>query len=813
MNERTSRARARARGLAALRAQGARESAGLPPQMLKGLQARKDHRGPILATVLVAVLAIVTLAAFAFVAAGAASTAAAVSYTIDEYQNLKATLPDASRISADTFQTTRIFDRDGNLLQEVPDYDYGWRTFVPIEKISPLLINATIAAEVDRNDAKERDRFEALVGPVGRVLGGSGQSGGSTITQQLVRALHPEDIGNAPTVSRKFREILAAVALEQQFSKHDILSMYLNQIFYGNRSYGIEAAAETYFHKRANELTLGEATLLAGIPQRPTDYNPSLNPELAKRRQTYVLDQMVKLGYVSRAEADAAYLEMPQIFPMRDGNGAVLDHPHFVQYVYEYLAETYPNEDFSKGGLNIYTTIDTDLQNRAEEIVAANMEVLQQYNAFNAAMTVIFPPTGEVLAMVGSADFDNLSIEGKVNIATSPQQPGSAIKPIIYAAAFEQGWTPGTVVLDAPFKVETPNAIDPITQLPMPFYEPQNYNRTFNGAVTVRASLANSLNIPAVKAASYIGGAVPAVEIARRLGMKHALDQNPDDYGLSIALGSGDIWPLELNNAYATFSNMGKYVPATPILRITDTEGRIMYELDRAHALLDAEQVLRPEIAYQIISILTDNNARGMIFGLNNTFGNTQAELGRPTAAKSGTTNDFRDIWTMGFTSAVSVGVWVGNTRNAPLAEIDGIQGAGPIWSQMIREISTDPRFADLIADPATGRPIPGEFPRPPGIVEGVVCMATGGKPIDKWNGNRRELLIADGAPANRCDQLSPWQQADLAKVMKNMPKGGAFVGGAVDSIYNFARAVRFQESSQTPVFPAPDPPEIFGPN
>lgn len=812
MNDATSRSRARARGLAARRMQAGRGDRNLPPQMLQGLQTRKDSRGPIIATALLALLGIFAIAAIGFVAASAASAAAAVSYTVNEYKTLEATLPDAAKISADTFQTTRIFDRDGNLLQEVPDWDYGWRTFVPVEKISPVLINATIAAEDATYWTHQGVEPVAFLRIISINLGGSGQSGGSTITQQLIRALHPDTIGNAPTINRKFREILASIAMEQQYSKHDILAMYLNQIFYGNRSYGIEAAAQTYFHKHANELTLGEATLLAGIPQRPTDYNPSLNPELAKRRQTYVLDQMVKLGYVTRAQAEAAFLEMPMIYPMRDGNGAVLDHPHFVQYVYEYLAEKYPDEDFSKGGLNIYTTIDTDLQNRAEEIVAQNMQILQQYNAFNAAMTVIFPPTGEVLAMVGSADFDDLAIEGNVNITTSPQQPGSSIKPIIYAAAFEQGWTPGTVVLDAPFKVETPNAIDPITQKPMPFYEPQNYNRTFNGAVSVRTSLANSLNIPAVKAASYIGGAVPAVEISRRMGMKHALDQDPSDYGLSIALGSGDIWPLELNNAYATFANMGKYVPVTPILKITDTEGRVMYELDRANARANAEQVLRPEVAYQIISILTDNNARGYIFGLNNTFGNTQAALGRPTAAKSGTTNDFRDIWTMGFTSAVSVGVWVGNTRNAPLAEIDGIQGAGPIWSQMIQEIMTDPQYADLIADPATGQPIAPEFPRPPDIMDGVVCSATGGKPIDQWNGNRSEILVRGGAPANRCDQLSPWQQADLAKVMKNMPKGGAFVGGATDSIYNYAKSVRYQESQQTPVFPAPAPPDIFGP-
>jgi penicillin-binding protein 1C len=807
MHDRTSLDRSRA----ARRARAGRSPRSLPPHLLPGVSRKADGRGPLIVKIVIVMFTLLGITAAGALAMTAASTAAAVTYTVEEYRELAASLPNAAHISADTFQTTRILDRDGNILQEVPDYDYGWRTFVPLDKIGEDVINATIAAEDATYWSHEGVEPMAFLRIISINLGGAGQSGGSTITQQLVRALHPEDIGNAPTVGRKWREMLAAVALEQQYSKQDILTMYLNQIFYGNRSYGIEAAAMTYFNKRANELTLSEATLLVGIPQRPTAYNPSLNPDLAKNRQVYVLDQMVKHGYITRAEADVAFLEMPNIRESREGNGVIQDHPHFVQYVYEYLAENFPGEDFSKGGLNIYTTIDTDLQNRAEDIVTANMEILRQYNAYNAAMTVIFPPTGEILAMVGSADFEDLSIEGKVNITTSPQQPGSAIKPVIYAAAFEQGWNPSTVVLDAPFKIETPGAIDPITEEPMPYYEPQNYNRTFNGAVTVRMALANSLNIPAVKAASFIGGPSQAVEISRRMGMKHELSQPPEDYGLSIALGSGDIWPLELNSAYSTFANMGKYVPATPILKITDSEGRVMFELDRKRSLADAEQVLRPEVAYQILSILTDNNARGQVFGLNNLFGNTMQELGRPTAAKSGTTNDFRDIWTMGYTSAVSVGVWVGNTRNAPLAEIDGIQGAGPIWSQMIKEIHTNPQFADLIADPVTGQPIPPDFPRPPDIYEGVVCAVTGGKPIDTWNGNKRELLIRDGSPATRCDQLTPWQYKDLAKVMKELPKGGAFVGNAVDSIYNYARAVRFTESQQPPEFPVPFPPDIFG--
>ena len=785
---------------------GVRRRRPLPPHLLPGTTRRRSSAGKALG--ILAGLAVALFLFFAVtVVAGAISTAAAVAATMQQYEEVNGNLPNAALVAADTFQTTRILDRNGVLLQEIGDQDYGWRTFVPYEKISPYLIDATVAAE-DATFWSHNgvEPFAILRGAL-IIAGGSGSSGGSTITQQLVRSLHTEAIGNEFSVQRKWREGLAAVALERQFSKHDILTMYLNQIFYGNRAYGIEAAAQTYFHKSAAELTLSEAALLAGIPQQPTNFNPALYPENVVGRQRYVLDQMVKLGYITRAEANEAAANWPTVYPSREGDGAVLDHPHFVQYVREYLAEKYPDKDFAKGGFNIYTTIDTALQNRAEEIVAQNIQQLQFYNARNAALTVVVPWSGEILAMVGSANFNDASIEGQVNITTSPQQPGSAIKPIVYAAAFEQGWNPGTVVLDAPIRIETPGATDPATGEPMPYYEPQNYTRVFNGAVTVRTALANSLNIPAVKAVEFAGGPEAIVEMARRVGIKHELSQPPSDYGLSIALGSGDVWPLELTNAYATIANLGKYVPVTPILKITDSEGNVLYELDRKNTLAQAEQAIAPEIAYQLTSILTDNESRAMIFTRQNLFGQTQSTLGRPTAAKSGTTNDFRDIWTMGFTTDVAIGVWVGNTRNDPLAEIDGIQGAGPIWSQLMIDLHTRPEFMQLLLGP-DGQPVPPQFPRPAGIVDGLVCEATGGRPTDDWS-NRPELLARGGSPAQRCDQLTPWQYMDLARTLDHLRRhGGNIAGGGVDSIYRYARAVRFSEPGGTlPIFPHPAPP------
>jgi penicillin-binding protein 1C len=779
----------------------------LPPHLLPGVARRRGNAGKVIGAI--AGLAVAFFLFFAVtIVAGALSTAAAVAATVQQYQEINGSLPNAAKVSADTFQTTCILDRNGKLLQEIADQDYGWRTFVPFEKISPYLIDATVASEDATFWSHDGVEPFAIMRGALIIAGGSGSSGGSTITQQLVRSVHPEAIGTEVSITRKWREGLAAVALERQFSKHDIITMYVNQIFYGNRSYGIEAAAQTYFHKPAAELTLSEASLLAGIPQQPTNFNPALYPENAFRRQEYVLDQMVKHGYITRAEATAAKADHPTVYPSREGDGAVLDHPHFVQYVYEYLAEKYPDKDFTKGGFNIYTTIDTGLQDRAEELVAQNIVQLQYYNAHNAALTVVVPWSGEILAMVGSADFDNAAIEGQVNITTSPQQPGSAIKPVVYAAAFEQGWCPGTVVLDAPIRIETPGATDPVTGEDVPFYEPQNYTRVFNGAVTVRTALANSLNIPAVKAVEFAGGAESIVSMARRLGIKHELSQPPADYGLSIGLGSGDVWPLELTNAYATIANEGKYVPVTPILKITDSEGNVLYELNRKETLAKAEQAIRPEIAYQLISILTDNESRALIFSRQNLFGQTQTTLGRPTAAKSGTTNDFRDIWTMGFTTDVAIGVWVGNTRNDPLAEIDGIQGAGPIWSQLMIDLHTRPEFQQLLLGP-DGQPVPPQFPRPAGIVDGVVCEATGGRPTDEWS-NRPELLDVGGAPAQRCDQLTPWAYKDLARTIDHLRKrGGNIAGGGADSIYRYARAVRFSEPGNfLPTFPHPAPPE-----
>jgi membrane peptidoglycan carboxypeptidase len=511
-----------------------------------------------IALALAALIAVVVVAGTVVTTVAAAASAA---YTVTEYRELNESLPNAGLIAADTFQTTRILDRNGKLLQEIPDPDYGWRTFAPLDRISQDLIDATVAAE----DATFWSHPGIEPTAFGRIiainLGGSGSSGGSTITQQLVRALHSQEISSQDiSVSRKWKEMLAAVGLEQQYSKTDIMTMYLNAIFYGNLSYGVEAAAQTYFHKHASDLTLTEASMLAGIPSsRRATTRPSTPTRPRSARSTS------STRWSSWTTSPAPRPTPPTRRCRGSTRGAKAGAlcwttPTSSSTSACTLDEMYPDRDFTKGGLNIYTTIDTGLQERAERLVAEQVAQLEGYGARNGAMTVVAPGSGEILAMVGSASFEDVSIEGMVNITTSAQQPGSAIKPLVYAAAFEQGWTPGTVVLDARsgWKPPARSTWSPASRCPTTSRRTTTAPST--GAVTVRRALANSLNIPAVKAASYIGGARGVVDIARRMGLKHELNQPVDDYGLSIALGSGDVWPLELTNAYATFANNGKYV-------------------------------------------------------------------------------------------------------------------------------------------------------------------------------------------------------------------------------------------------------------
>jgi penicillin-binding protein 1C len=713
----------------------------------------------------------------------ALSTAAGVSGTIVAYNDVNDSLPDAAVVTTSTFQTSKIYDRNGVLLQEIEAPDGGWRTFVEIDQVNQYAIDATVAAE----DATFWSHYgvEPMAILRGAVINASGEgsSGGSTITQQLARGLYPEQIGFELSVTRKFKEALAAVALDKEFSKQDILTMYMNLVFYGQRSYGIEAASQTYFNKHASELTLAEASLLAGLPQAPSYYDPTIRMDQAKLRQQYVLDQMVKYKYITREEADQAFNEPLQ---PQTRTSDIKAAPHFVQYVKDYIADTYGPDALVTGGLQIWTSIDVNLQARAEQIVSENIPFLNAYRRNNAAMVVMVPYTGEVLAMVGSADFNNPAIGGQINFARANLQPGSSIKPVVYAAAFESGWNPETVVMDVTLKEPTPGA-------PQPYYEPQNYTGRFYGAVPVRTALANSLNIPAVKAGRY-AGIDHAYDLARRMGIKTGLPNSPENYGLSFSLGSGEVPLLEHTNVYATFANNGKYVPATPVIKITDSNGHPLFELDRSKTYAEGEQALKAEYAYQITSILTDDEARGLVFGRGNLFERTGDQLGRPVAAKSGTTDGWKDIWTMGYTTDVAIGVWTGQTSESGSAEIelpqlDGIQGAGPIWQEMMVEIHSNPEWAALLEGP-DGAPLAEDFPIPPNLEKRDVCGITGHQPSNDTSA-REDWLVKDEGPALACNQVSAYELKEAQLALKDVQEnGGKYSGDAINSVYRYASEV-----------------------
>ena len=501
-------------------------------------------------------------------------------------------LPEELETRAVTFISTKIYDRHGNLLNEIFDPLSGRRTRVSLDRISPYLIQATVATE-DANFYKHAGVDPvALLRIIYHALREREVIGGSTIPQQLVKLtfLSPER-----TIERKIKEAILAAEISRRYPKDKILELYLNEIYYGNLAFGVEAAAQTYFGKPAADLTLAEAALLAGLPQAPSYYdpysklwNPDGTPGPAKQRQGIVLSLMVKHGYITPEEADAAWFQELKLTPPR----YELNAPHFVMYVREQLEAEFGPEMVYKGGLRVYTTLDPKLQKLAERIAREHIDRLKDRHVTNAALVALRPQTGEILAMLGSVDFNDPNIDGQVNVALRLRQPGSAIKPLTYLAAFEKQedwWTPATLIEDV--RTEFPDGANPP-------YVPVNYDGKYHGWVTVRSALANSYNIPAVKALQHVG--LPALrDVARRLGITTL---TRPDYGLSLTLGGGEVTLLELTGAYAVFANGGVRVPPVAILRVEDANGRVLKE----YVPPPGEQVISPQHAYLITSILSD---------------------------------------------------------------------------------------------------------------------------------------------------------------------------------------------------------------
>ncbi len=662
------------------------------------------------------------------------------SIAVYEYYSIARTLPSVEDLKnrASQFETTRILDRNGNLLYEILDPNAGRRTYVPLSKISPNLVAATIATEDKEFYSHPGFDFWAIVRALWQNYLTGGQSGGaSTITQQLARALllSPEERSQR-TVTRKAREIILAAEITRRYSKDEILELYLNEIYYGNLAYGIEAASETYFGKPADQLTLAEASFLAGLPQSPAVYDIYTNRETTLLRQQQVLVLMYEVSQtqncipVSNSPSPVCVDALAASTAADDMKNRTFNspnintrYPHWVNYVRSLLEEQYDAQTIYRSGFTIYTTLDPTLQDEAQRLVTEQIATLVDKNAHNGALVAIRPSTGEILAMVGSPDFNNDAISGQVNMAISQtRQPGSSIKPITYVAAFEKGWTPSTLIWDVPS--EFPPSGDPNDTRPP--YIPVNYDGKSHGPVTVRVALSNSFNIPAVKTLNFIGiyGKGGMIEMAKRLGITSL---TRDDYGLALTLGGGDVSLLEMTGAFSVFANSGQRVPPVAILKITDFAGNVVYE----YKPQPGEQVIRAEHAYLISSILSDNDTRSWMFGRNSVL-----NLPFPVAAKTGTTNDFRDNWTLGYTPDLVTGVWVGNADYTPMVNTTGLTGAAPIWSQFM-----------TFAVPYLTNNNPTPFNRPPGVVDYVVCSLSGTQPSNTCKQQYTEVFASDQPP------------------------------------------------------------------
>ncbi len=600
-------------------------------------------------------------------------------------------LPSPVKLASSSIpQSTQIFDRNGILLYTI--YGQKNQTFLPLSKIPKISQEASIAIE-------DKDFYHH--GPIdirgiARALyvnffHKSVQQGGSTITQQLVKnSLLTQD----RTVVRKIKEIILSFATELVYSKNQILELYLNQIPYGGTSYGIEAASEAYFGKHAKDLDLAEAALLAGLPEAPSTYSPlGSHPELAKQRQLDVLAAMQEQGYISKVQQQKAAKEVLNYSKVTNGIKA----PHFVLYVKDLLTQKYGEQVVEQGGLKVTTSLDLRIQDLTQQAVADEVNKIKYYHVTNGAAVVTNPATGEILAMVGSRDYFDTEIDGNVNVAIAHRQPGSSIKPINYADGIIHGYTAATPFIDGPVCFPNPGHAP---------YCPVNYDGKFHGLVQMRFALGNSFNIPAVKMLKA-NGVDSMIQLANQMGI--STFNNAVDYGLSLTLGGGEVTMTDMATAYGTFANGGYRIDLHPLLQVTDSKGRVLESYTPPNNPIFGKKVLPDGVSYIISDILSDNGARLQEFG-----GSSALYIpGQVVPVKTGTTNDFRDNWTIGYTPKYVVATWVGNNDNTPMGGIaSGITGAAPIWHDVMVQLLKD--------NPA------GPLTRPSNVVSKAVCSTTG---------------------------------------------------------------------------------------
>lgn len=554
-------------------------------------------------------------------------------------------------------QTTKIYDRNGTLLTQI--YGPQDRTIVPLSDIPESLKKATIAIEDKNFYTHPGFDLQAIIRAFRENVSGRSFQGASTITQQLVRSSF---LTNDPNILRKIKEIIIAFWTERIYSKNQILEMYLNQIPYGGTAWGAEAATELYFGKHVKDLSLAESAFLAGITTAPSLYSPyGQQPDRWKIRQKEVLSQMVRLGFINKRQNEEA---LAQKLSFRNRSFAI-HAPHFVNYVKDYLIDKYGISMVERGGLTVKTSLDLKIQNQAETIVAEEVANASYLNLTNGALLVTNPKNGDILAMVGSHDFNDPN-GGNVNVTTSARQPGSSIKPVTYAAALTKGFTTASILEDNPITYSSPGG---------PSYSPVNYDGKFRGSIPLRLALANSLNIPAVKILNQIG--IPSmVNLAKQMGISTWKDAS--NYGLSLTLGAAEVKMTDMATVFGTFANDGQRVNLNPILNITNYKGEIIEE----KTVSPAKRVLQAEISFIISDILADNLARSMEFGTNSPLNIP----GHTVSVKTGTTDNKRDNWTIGYTTNFLTAVWVGNNDNQPMSQTlaSGITGAAPIWNRMM---------------------------------------------------------------------------------------------------------------------------------
>jgi len=710
------------------------------------------------------IVAIVLVLLVGLVLGGAASVAAVAGGV---YYYFARDLPDSSIIvtEQESFETVKIYDRTGEhlLLESIDPRPFrGDRTYITLDEISPYLINATVALE-------DRSFWENPgINPRGIArafiqynLQGGRTQGGSSITVQLVKQNFftlEEQLERSYT--RKAKEAILAFDLTRKYEKTEILEWYLNNNFYGNFSYGIESAAQIYFDKSASDLTLPEAAMLAALPQFP-GLNPIQAPEDAKRRQGKVLDAMADAGYISQAQADAAFAEELQVRESALERFDIETAPHFALYALEQVKNEFntPEDPFFiwRNGLSVLTTLDVDMQDEVTCIARQRIAHLNhedpdtpgctdrepvgflanrkniEHNVTNASAVVMNTETGEILAMLGSLDYNDPEIDGEVNIALSERQPGSSFKPITYLTGFSQGLTAADVVMDV--RQVFPDAVEP--------YTPENYDRKYHGPVNLRTALQRSYNIPAVWVMNQ-AGVKNVVDMAHRLGITSL---NKDYYGLSLTLGGGEVKLLDMVYAFSTLANNGvmkgeavhsealrpgyRTLNPVSVLEVRDRDGNILKQFESP----EEQRVISPQLAYLIDNVLSDPTPRPPAFG---DLGQYLVLRDRPIIAKTGTTNDFRDGWTIGASPQIAVGVWVGNADNEPMEKVSGSIGASPIFNDIMKYAHESLTVA--------------EWEEPEGMVRKVVCADSGKLPTDLCTRRSTGLFIAGTEPTEYDD-------------------------------------------------------------